>query len=247
MPRLDTRYYGIRACLALAEARPLAVERAFYEERTAPIFSALSRDLAKRRRPYRVVGPEELAKVAGTRHHEGVCLVADPPPGVHPGELADAAAEGDLPARWIFLDGVENPHNVGAILRSAAHFGGAALAGLDGELPEPSGALARVAEGGVEHVPLFSWQDPGRAFERLRDHGFAAIAAVTEGGDPVYDVALPRRCVFLLGAEGEGLSGAAIAAAERSVRIPGTGAVQSLNVAAACAVLLAEHARQHPL
>jgi len=240
----DHRFYGRKACEALFAARPDAVQRAFFDEGTAGAFGELMRSLAQRRRPYRVVEPAELDKVAGTRHHEGVCLVADPiePP------RADAILEalGERPARWVFMDGVSNPHNVGAILRVAAHFGESAVAALPDELPAISGAVARIAEGGAEHVPALRWPDPGRALERLADYGFATVATVVSGGTSLYEIELPRRVVFLLGAEREGVSEAALAAADLTVTIPGTGDVESLNVATAAAVLLAEHARLHP-
>lgn len=239
----DHRFYGRKACEALCSARPDAVQRAFFDEATAGAFGELMRSLAQRRRPYRVVEPAELDKVAGTRHHEGVCLVADPlePPS------ADAllGSLGERPARWLFLDGVSNPHNVGAILRVSAHFGQSAIAALPDEMPGIAGAVARIAEGGAEHVPALRWPDPGRALDRLADHGFSSVATVVSGGASLYEVDLPARVVFLLGAEREGVSEAALATADLTVTIPGTGDIESLNVATAAAVLLAEHARRH--
>jgi len=240
----DHRFYGRKACEALCAVRPDAVQRAFFDEATAGAFGELMRSLAARRRPYRVVDLEELEKVSGTRHHEGVCLVADALEPPRAPELLEALDDG--PARWIFLDGVSNPHNVGAILRVAAHFGRSALAALPDELPAISGAVARIAEGGAEHVHALSWPDPSRALDRLSGHGFVTVATVVSGGAPLYEVALPPRVVFLLGAEREGVSEAALAAADLTVTIPGTGDVESLNVATAAAVLLGEHSRRHP-
>lgn len=244
MPPRDHTFHGENACRALFACRPDAIHRALLSEEAAPRFADLMRALAKRRRPYRVVPEAELEKVAGSRHHEGICIVADP---IEPPRAADLlGALGARPARYVFLDGVRNPHNVGALLRAAAHFGDAALAGLPGDLPNVSGAVARIAEGGAEHVPVLAWPDPRRALSRLREHGFVVIAAETRGGASVFDAKLPRRAVFLVGAEREGLSASARLEASLAVTIPGTGAVESLNVAVACSVLLAEHRRQHP-
>ena len=241
----EAKFYGLRACDALVSARAEAIHRAFFDERTAPRYGELMRELARRRRPYRVVDDEELAKVAGTQHHEGVCIVADELP--EPDSDLVLRSLSRLPsARMLFLDGVANPHNVGALLRTAAHFGPAALAGLEDELSSPSGAVARVAEGAAEHVPVLRWRDPRRALARFAQHGFARVATVVEGGESLFDTELPAHCVFLLGGEREGLSDAGRAVADVSVTIPGTGAVESLNVAAACAVLLAEHYRRFP-
>lgn len=239
----DHSFHGENACRALFERRPDAIHRALLGEAAAPRFAELMKALAKRRRPYRVVSDEELEKVSGSRHHEGICLLADPiePP------RADAllAGIGARPARWVFLDGVRNPHNVGALLRVAAHFGECAIAGLPDDLPSIAGSVARIAEGGAEHVPVLRWPDPRRALARLREHGFVGVAAETAGAPSLYETELPRRAVFLLGAEHEGLSDSARDEADLAVTIPGTGAVESLNVTVACAVLFAEHARRH--
>ncbi len=240
----DHSFHGRSACRALFERRPEAIHRALLTEDAAPRFADLMKALAQRRRPYRVVSAEELERVAGSRHHEGICLIADPLEPPRSEALLQALDE--RPARWVFLDGVKNPHNVGALLRAAAHFGDAAIAGLPGDLPHVSGAVARIAEGGAEHVPVLRWPDPRRAITRLREHGFATVAAETRGAPSLYEVELPRRAVFLIGAEHEGLSESARDVADVAVTIPGSGAVESLNVTVACAILLAEHARRHP-
>src|SRR5688500_13168847 len=106
MPR-DVRIYGKNAVLALFDARPDDVRRAFVTERALGDLGPLLRELAKRRIAYRVVGDAELAKVAGAQHHEGVCLVAKP--RAAPDDGAILRREGAI----VFVDGVENPHNVG--------------------------------------------------------------------------------------------------------------------------------------
>ncbi|MEC7521322.1 MAG: TrmH family RNA methyltransferase [Myxococcota bacterium] len=240
----DAKFFGVHACEAVFARRPDAIQRAFFTEATAPLFGPLMKQLAARRRPYRVVDEVELAKVAGTRHHEGVCVVTDPlPEGDSDAVLRRLLAAPS--ARLLFLDGVGNPHNVGAILRTAAHFGNAALAGDAETLSVPSGATARVAEGGAEHVPVLRWKHPLRGLERLAEHGFARVATVVDRGTPLHQAELPARCAFLLGAEREGLSREVREAADVTVTIPGTGDVESLNVNVAAAILLAEHARRH--
>lgn len=236
MPR-DVKIYGRNAVLALFDARPDDVRRAFVTERALEDLGPLLRELARRRIAYRVVGHEELAKVAGAQHHEGVCLVAKPRPA--PDEEKIVSRQGAI----VFVDGVENPHNVGAILRSAAHFGALAVAG-DAGLPSPAGAVARVAEGAAERVPMLRWEDPARALAALAARGFALIGTAHDARELLFDAELPKRSLFLLGAEGTGLSAPMKKLAQRTIAIPGTGAVESLNVASACAVLLAEHYRR---
>mgnify|MGYP000002860178 FL=1 len=240
----DAKFFGVHACEAVFACRPDAIHRAFFTDETAPLFGPLMKLLAARRKPYRVVSDVELGKVAATRHHEGVCVVADPiPDGDSDSVLRRLLAAPS--ARLLFLDGVGNPHNVGAILRTAAHFGRTALAGDADGLPALSGATARVAEGGAEHVPVLRWNHPVRGLDRLAEHGFARVATVVDGGTPLHEAQLPARCAFLLGAEREGLSPEVRRVADVAVTIPGTGDVESLNVNVAAAILLAEHARRH--
>jgi TrmH RNA methyltransferase len=138
---------------------------------------------------------------------------------------------------------VGNPHNFGAILRSAAHFGvGAILQSQDSTLAV-SGAAARVAEGGAERVPLVRMQDRHEALAALRAAGFKLAATVVRGGADLFAAQLPQRLVYVMGAEGEGMDDALARACDLQLSIPGTGAVESLNVAAATAVFLAQWRR----
>ncbi|HEX7916802.1 TrmH family RNA methyltransferase, partial [Rudaea sp.] len=148
------------------------------------------------------------------------------------------------PALLIWLDGVGNPHNVGALLRSAANFN-ARGAILPAGAPALSGAAMRVAEGGAEVVPLAQAAAGEDVFASLHDAGFAVAATVPRAGWGLYENKLPDRLALILGAEGEGMSARLIADADLRLTIPGTGAVESLNVSASAAVLFAEYWRQH--
>ena len=186
---------------------------------------------------YRVVEDADLQKLAASAHHEGVVadVVRDAPLPLSTW-LRDLA---DGPHCVLWLDGVENPHNFGAILRSAAHFGVSAIL-----LPKQanlalSGAAARVAEGGAESVPLVRLGREDNSIAQLRSAGFALAATVVRDGQDALQTALPQHLVYVMGAEGEGMSAELAAACDLRLSIPGTGAVESLNVSAATAVLLA--------
>lgn len=240
--RAELRVFGLNACLAVFARRPAAIRKVYLLEARMPALREVLRWCAERRIGYRLVGEEDLRKLTASQHHEGVCFeVLRPEPPTLGALLARFA--NDRPVQLAFLDGVGNPHNLGAILRSAAHFGVAAvLIAGDADLAL-SGAACRVAEGGAEAVPLIGiaaadWSGLERA-------GFVAAATVVRGGASLFAATLPPRIVWLLGAEGPGLSVPRLAAAPLRLTIPGTGAVDSLNVAAAAAVLLAMHARQY--
>ena len=137
-----------------------------------------------------------------------------------------------------------NPHNLGAILRSAAHFGVAGLL-LPKDSPLAiSGAAARVAEGGAEQVPLVRLGRADNSLAQLQSAGFTAAATVVRGGQPLYGTALPERLLLLMGAEQSGLDPLLADASALRLQVPGTGAVESLNVAAATALFVGEWWRQ---
>lgn len=243
-PRNDdeVRLFGLNAVRAAFAARPGDLRKLWLlADRMGELRDVMAYCVANRR-GYTVVDAEELAKVAGTQHHEGVVMAMR-----RPDELGLSAFLRDLPAgpcQLLWLDGVGNPHNFGAILRSAAHFGVAAVL-LPKDSPLAlSGAAVRVAEGGAEAVPLVRLGRSDNATQQLQGLGFQLLATVVRGGDDLYALPLPPRCVWVLGAEGEGLDLALAAACSRKLGIPGSGHVESLNVASATAVLLAEWCRQ---
>src|SRR5690606_4341641 len=180
---------------------------------------------------YRVVAEEDLRKLAASSHHEGVVadmLREEPQPLT--GWLRDL---GDGPQCALWLDGVGNPHNLGAVLRSAAHFGIAAILLPKHSTLALSGAAARVAEGGAEAVPFVRLGRDDNAIAQLHGAGFKLAATVVRGGESLFDTSLPPRLVYVLGAEGEGMDPTLAEASDLRLSIPGTAAVESLNVAAA--------------
>lgn len=234
----ELRMYGANAIDAVFERRPQDLRKVWLAQSRVPRFGALLAFCARQRIGYRVVGEEDLRKLAGSAHHEGIVADVARTPAPPFAQWLRAQA-GEVAACALMLDGVGNPHNLGAILRSAAHFGVAGVLVPEGGAAL-SGAAARVAEGGAEHVPLVTTPDPAQALPALEAAGFTVVATVVDGGDDVFAAPLPARAVLVLGAEGAGMDRALAARCARRVSIPGTGAVKSLNVAAATAVLLAQ-------
>ena len=237
----ELRLYGLNAVRALFARRPEALRKLFLLEARIPQLQPLLKWCVAHRVGYRVVDEADLQKLAASAHHEGVVAdVLREEPQPLSSWLRDLPA-GPQCALW--LDGVGNPHNLGAILRSAAHFGIAAILLPKHATLSLSGAAARVAEGGAEAVPLVRLGREDNSIAQLRGAGFQLAATVVRGGSDLFQAALPRRLVYVLGAEGEGMSPELAAACDLRLSIPGTGAVESLNVAAATAVLLAAWAR----
>ena len=242
-PRRDAelRLYGLNAVHAVFERRPQAIRKLYLTEARIPQLQPLLKWCVAHRVGYRVVDESDLQKLAASSHHEGVVAhVLREEPMPLSAWLRDLP-EGPQCALW--LDGIGNPHNLGAILRSAAHFGASAVLLPKASTLGLSGAAVRVAEGGAEAVPLVRLGREDNSIAQLHGAGFALAATVVRGGADLFATELPQRLVYVLGAEGEGMSPALAQACDLRLSIPGSGAVESLNVAAATAVLLAAWAR----
>lgn len=243
-PADELRVFGLNACLAVFAQRPDAIRKVYLLESRLPVLKPVLAWCAQAKVGYRLVGAEDLQRLTRTEHHEGVVFdVRRAPPLALSAWLASLDASG--PALAIWLDGVGNPHNFGATLRIAAHFGAAGVLLAPGSGLALSGAACRVAEGGAEVVPLVALDDAAGALAKLARAGFEPVATVVRGGDDLYAAPLPRRSVLVFGAEGGGIGPALLRAVPRQVRIPGSGAVESLNIATAVGVVTAEHWRQH--
>jgi TrmH RNA methyltransferase len=232
------RYYGLNAVQAVFAQRPQAIRKVYLSEARIPQLQPLLAWCVSNRIGYRVVEEADLGKLAASSHHEGVVAdVLRTEPQTLPDWLGDLPA-GPVLALW--LDGVGNPHNFGAILRSAAHFGVAAILQPQDSTLAISGAAARVAEGGAELIPLVRMDGRDAALAELRAAGFTLAATVVRDGQDLFATRLPQRLVYVMGAEGEGMDDGLAQACDLRLSIPGTGAVESLNVAAATAVFLAQ-------
>lgn len=239
----ELRLYGFNAVCAAFARRPEALRKLYLSEARVPELKAMLKWCAAQRIGYRVVGEDDLRKLAASTHHEGIVadVLREPPISLNDW----LATLPDGPACVLWLDGVGNPHNLGAILRSAAHFGVAGLllpASSDLQL---SGAAARVAEGGAEAVPRVRMNDAASDITALRDAGFALAATLVQGGDDVFASPLPARTIYVMGAEQSGMDRGFAGQCDLQVSISGSGAVESLNVASATAVLLAAWAQRH--
>ena len=230
------RICGLAAVTALFERNPQRVERLFFDDRVKGEVESFCRTLARAHKPYRQADKAELARVAGTLLHGGVVAIAGPRPlpDFDP-SAARAWAKNGKPL--LVLDGIGNPHNLGAIARSAAFFGLEQIVLADRpDQALPADASYRIAEGGLEHLDLHRAPLPAALFEMRPAYrvigtalGQGQVPARLENGPPV---------ALVFGNEETGLDRATIAACDQIWSIPGSGPVQSLNVAAAAAILL---------
>jgi 23S rRNA (guanosine2251-2'-O)-methyltransferase len=173
--------------------------------------------------------------------HQGVVLEAAP---LHEPSLHDIIAGDNPPDLLIMLDQVTDPHNVGAILRSAAAFGAGAVIMTERNAPGLTGVLAKAASGATEHVPQIHVVNLARVLDELQEAGYWRVGLAEEGAKELSALDLSGRTVLVLGAEGEGLRQLTRKKCDELAKLPTSGPIGSLNVSNAAAVGLYEARRQ---
>lgn len=187
-----------------------------------------------------IVDARDLSRRLGEAAvHQGVLLEAGP---LAPLDLADITPRSGI---ILVLDQITDPHNVGAILRTAAAYGVDALVTTGRHAPDLSGLVAKAASGGLEHVPIVTIVNLARALEHLGDMGYTRIGLDSEANARLEDLAAMRPLALVLGAEGKGLRRLTRENCDHLARLDMPGPIKSLNVSNACAVALTlVHARR---
>ncbi|MET3790317.1 TrmH family RNA methyltransferase [Aquamicrobium terrae] len=182
--------------------------------------------------PARLAEPREIEKITGSDAvHQGVLIEAEP---LSPKPL-DALGESNL---VLVLDQVTDPHNVGAILRSAVAFGAGALITTARHSPAESGVLAKSASGALEHIDHIEVRNLAEALQTLHEMGFQSIGLDSEGPAELEKTFSGDRIALVLGAEGKGLRQKTRETVSALARLDMPGAIRSLNVSNAAAVAL---------
>lgn len=180
--------------------------------------------------------PRDLDRIlGGDTVHQGMMLEVGPLAEPDFDDLAEAAAGG---GPLIALDQVTDPHNVGAVLRSAAVFGASGLIMTRRHSPPLNGTLAKSASGALELVPIHLAQNLARALEALKERGLTLLGLDGEAPATIEAEAFTSPTVIVLGAEGKGLRQLTRDVCHRLVRISASGPLASLNVSNAAAVAL---------
>ena len=196
-------------------------------------------DLARRcATPVRFEGRAALDRVAGGAAHQGVVALGA---AERYADLDEVAARANL---LVLLDGVEDPHNLGAIIRTAHAAGADAVVIPERRAAGLTGAVAKAAAGALEHLPVARVSNLNRALERLKERGFW-VYGVDERGAQDYDkvdYATPTALVF--GGEGKGLHEQVRRHCDATVRIPTPARISSLNVSVAAGIVLFEWRRK---
>jgi len=224
------RIYGFHSVAAALRAPRRKLIRLYATPAAA---ERLRADIAARGVETVILSNEEIARRAPREAvHQGVLLEARP---LAPIDISDLPERGLV----VVLDQVTDPHNVGAILRSAAAFAVDALVTTQRHSPEFTGALAKSASGGLEHVAICSVANLARAMGEMGEMGYLRVGLDSEGPRTLEASVLSRPLALVLGAEGKGLRRLTRENCDIVARLDMPGAIKSLNVSNACAVALA--------
>jgi 23S rRNA (guanosine2251-2'-O)-methyltransferase len=179
-----------------------------------------------------LVAPEDIAAIAGaTAVHQGLYAEADP---LASPELEDVATDGIV----VVLDQITDPHNFGAILRSAAAFAVAAVVTTERHSPQASGVLAKAASGALEYVPIVTVVNLARALDELRELNTFLVGLDSGGDADLAAMPLSAPLALVIGAEGKGLRHLTRVHCDAIARLALPGRIASLNVSNATALAL---------
>lgn len=232
----ETKIYGENACLALFKKRPEDIIQLFLTKEKLKSFSHITKYCAQNKKAYHIVTREELVQMTKATHHEDVCMLIRKESNQTLEQYLQTKPSSSL---LLALENVSNPHNIGAILRSAAHFG---VNGMI--LPEAktagTSAAVRTSEGGSEYVHIYEASDFRKTMALLKKNGFHILTTSSHAKKSLYELKWEKKVVIVLGEEAEGLSRDTLALGE-IIKIPGTDNIESLNVSVAAAVILSDY------
>ena len=193
--------------------------------------------------PFTFVGIEAMSAMTGGEKHQGIAAVVSPADVLDFSEALEIVPSAPEAAMAVIMDHVEDPRNMGAIIRSAEAAGAlfAAFPSRRGALP--TGTVAKTSAGASLRFPLASLGSVAGAVKEAQKTGFWTIGLDEEAPGTIYDSPLPARCVFVVGGEGSGMSRTAGASCDELLRVPMEGEAGSLNASVAVSVCMFEWAR----
>ena len=234
---------GFHAVSARLRFAPESIKEVYVEAaRRDRRMLALMEQATAAGRPVRPVGVERLEGLARGQRHQGVVAMADSLElAMDIDEVLDDAQE---PAFLLILDGVTDPHNLGACLRTADGAGVQAVVAPRDRAVGLNSTVQRVATGAADTVPYLTVTNLARTLRALKDRGVWVVGTDDEAEKTIHDVDATQPIAWVLGAEGEGMRRLTRETCDELVHIPMKGSIESLNVSVASAVCLYETVRQ---
>jgi 23S rRNA (guanosine2251-2'-O)-methyltransferase len=207
-------------------------------------FGELERAARERGAKVRGAPRAQLDRLAGTDRHQGVVAVVADFRYAELEELLSRAAASGAPALLLVLDGVEDPHNLGAIIRSAHALGGHGVVIPRDRAVGVTAVVAKTSAGAVERCPVARVVNVAKAIEELKEGGVWSVALAQDAARPLSELDLAGPTALVLGSEGEGLRPLVRRTCDLEARIPMPGDLESLSVSASAAIAMYEASRQ---
>ncbi len=238
--------YGLHAVQAALRQQPQRIETLWLQQgaRQQRLEPLLREARARGIEPLPVERAELDRLADGGRHQGVVARLTRAGTGPRESDLARLLAEGPQPPLLLVLDGVQDPHNLGACLRSADAAGVSAVIAPADRAAGLTPTVRKVASGAAESMPFVQVPNLARTLRRLREQGLWLIGAAGEADTDLYSADLGGPLAVILGAEDKGLRRLTREHCDQLVRIPMAGSVASLNVSVATGILLFEAIRQ---
>jgi len=235
--------YGFHAVTARIRHRPESIQQILVDHnRHDPRLKRLMLAARERGVAVQAAAGEQLDDAAGSRKHQGVVALVDPRIQAHTlEEVLDAIDESAL---VLVLDGIQDPHNLGACLRVADALGAHAVMAPKDRAVGITAAVEKVASGAAQTVPYIVVTNLARALKDMNERGIWTVGAAQAATVPLVACDFTRPVAVVLGAEGEGLRRLTQQTCDELVSIPMMGTVESLNVSVAAGICLYEARRQ---
>ena len=239
--------YGLHAVRALLERRPDTIVAAAVLREPGGKLAELARELAALGVRVDQIPRHELDRRSGGATHQGVLVETAAAARFELGDFEDLVVERGRALRVLVLDGVEDPRNLGACLRTADAAGVDAVVVPKAHSAPLTAVAVKAATGAAETVPVLRAPNLARTLQWLKDAGVWVVGADAEAQKSLYAAALAPPVAIVLGGEGRGLRRLTKDLCDELVSIPLAGAVASLNVSVAAGIVLFELLRQAPL
>lgn len=248
MSRETGLVFGLHAVEALLASRPGDVQALSLQSgRRGPRIDRLLERARRAGVQVQRVHPAELDALVGQVRHQGVVASFTGESPSTEDDLEALCAPGESPPLLLVLDGVQDPHNLGACLRTADAAGAAAVIVPRDRAVGMTAIVRKVASGAAESIPLVPVTNLARALRRLKTLGIWLIGTAPDVPDSLFDADLKGPTALVLGAEGHGLRRLTREHCDHLVRLPMAGSVESLNVSVAAGICLFEAVRQRSL
>jgi len=240
-----TQLFGIHAVQAALEHSPQKIRRAWVDAqrqdaRLQPVLDALSALGIQPEKTER----KKLDRLADGKNHQGIIVSVELPAMLDEDQLKQAVASLNEPAFYLVLDQVQDPHNLGACLRTADAVGAHGIIVTKDNAAGITPTVCKVASGAAETVPVYQVTNLARVLRWLKEQNIWIMGAAGEAEQTVYEMDLNMPLALVMGAEGSGMRHLTRQHCDFLVKIPMAGQVESLNVSVAAGVLLYEVFRQ---